>query len=321
MPMKPIEMEMPDRLVADVDTLRHDYGRFFAEPLERGYGTTLGNALRRVLLASLRGTAVTAVEIEGVPHEYSTVDGVVEDVVQLVLNLKQVRFKSTAERPHVCRIEQHGLGEVTAADMQCPADIEVVNPDLHIANVGEGGSLIMNLTVESDHGFRVATYEKEEHRVIGAIPVDAIFSPVRRANFTVEATRVGQQTDFDRLVLDVWTDSSITPKEALTEAARILMTHLDLFCDFDETYVEEIEEESPEERQLRALLDKPVAELELPVRAANCMETAGIRTVRDLVGKGEREMLALKNFGRKSLNEVREILKGLDLDFGTTFDN
>jgi DNA-directed RNA polymerase subunit alpha len=314
-------MEMPDRLVADVDTLRHDYGRFFAEPLERGYGTTLGNALRRVLLASLPGTAVTAVEIEGVPHEYSTVDGVVEDVVQLVLNLKQIRFTSTAERPHVCRIERSGVGEVTAADIQCPADIEVTNPDQHIANIDEGGSLALNLTVETDHGFRVATFEKEDHRVIGAIPVDAIFSPVRRANFSVEQTRVGQQTDFDRLVLDVWTDSTITPKEALTEAARILMKHLELFCDFDETYVEEIEEESPEERQLRALLDKPVAELELPVRAANCMETAGIRTVRDLVGKGEREMLALKNFGRKSLNEVKEILKGLDLDFGTTFDN
>jgi len=319
--MKPIQMEMPDRLVADVDTLRHDYGRFFAEPLERGYGTTLGNALRRVLLASLPGTAVTAVEIEGVPHEYSTVDGVAGDVVQLVLNLKQVRFTSTADRPHVCRIERSAVGEVTAADIQCPADIQVTNPDQHIANIDEGGSLAMNLTVETDHGFRVATFEKEEHRVIGAIPVDAIFSPVRRANFTVEQTRVGQQTDFDRLVLDVWTDSTITPKEALTEAARILMKHLDLFCDFDETYVEEIEEESPEERQLRALLDKPVAELELPVRAANCMETAGIRTVRDLVGKGEREMLALKNFGRKSLNEVKEILKGLDLDFGTTFDN
>lgn len=319
--MKPIQMEMPDRLVADVETLRHDYGRFFAEPLERGYGTTLGNALRRVLLASLPGAAVTAVEIESVPHEYTTVDGVVEDVVQLVLNLKEIRFKSTAERPHVCRIERTGQGEVTAADIQCPSDIEIVNPDQHIAYVDEGGTLIMNLTVESDHGFRVATYEKEEHRSIGVIPVDAIFSPVRRANFTVEATRVGQQTDFDRLVLDVWTDSSITPKEALTEAARILMSHLELFCDFDETYVEEIEEESPEERQLRALLDKPVAELELPVRAANCMETAGIRTVRDLVGKGEREMLALKNFGRKSLNEVKDILKGLDLDFGTTYDN
>ena len=319
--MKPIQMEMPGRLVADVETLRHDYGRFFAEPLERGYGTTLGNALRRVLLASLPGAAVTAVEIESVPHEYTTVDGVVEDVVQLVLNLKEIRFKSTAERPHVCRIERTGQGEVTAADIQCPSDIEIVNPDQHIAYVDEGGTLIMNLTVESDHGFRVATYEKEEHRSIGVIPVDAIFSPVRRANFTVEATRVGQQTDFDRLVLDVWTDSSITPKEALTEAARILMSHLELFCDFDETYVEEIEEESPEERQLRALLDKPVAELELPVRAANCMETAGIRTVRDLVGKGEREMLALKNFGRKSLNEVKDILKGLDLDFGTTYDN
>jgi DNA-directed RNA polymerase subunit alpha len=269
----------------------------------------------------LPGTAVTAVEIEGVPHEYSTVDGVVEDVVQLVLNLKQIRFTSTAERPHVCRIERSGVGEVTAADIQCPADIEVTNPDQHIANIDEGGSLALNLTVETDHGFRVATFEKEDHRVIGAIPVDAIFSPVRRANFSVEQTRVGQQTDFDRLVLDVWTDSTITPKEALTEAARILMKHLELFCDFDETYVEEIEEESPEERQLRALLDKPVAELELPVRAANCMETAGIRTVRDLVGKGEREMLALKNFGRKSLNEVKEILKGLDLDFGTTFDN
>ncbi|GIX06200.1 MAG: DNA-directed RNA polymerase subunit alpha [Candidatus Poribacteria bacterium] len=318
---KEILMEMPERLLADVDSLRHDFGRFIAEPLERGFGITLGNALRRVLLSSIPGAAITGVQIEGVAHEFSTIPGVYEDVVQIVLNLKQVRFRASSRRSFRCRLERRGVGEVTAADIQCPAGLEVINPDQHIAYLDEEATLIMDLDVEVGHGFRAAEYVKSPDRPIGYIPVDAIFSPVRRANFHVEETRVGQKTDYDRLILEVWTDSSVTPKEALTQAAEILIQHLTLFTDFDETYVEEVEEETPEQRRLRALLDKPVAELELRVRAANCMEAAGIRTVRDLVTRTEKEMLEIKNFGKKSLAEVKAVLEEMGLHFGMKLDD
>jgi DNA-directed RNA polymerase subunit alpha len=314
-------MEMPKRLIADVGSLRHNFGRFYAEPLERGYATTLGNALRRVLLSSLSGAAVTGIQLDGVLHEFSTVPGVVEDVVQLVLNLKETRFRATGDRTtFTCRIEREGEGEVTAADIEASTGLEIVNPQQHLAYLDEDGSLSMTLEVAVGHGFQVADPRAAEGRPIGYIPVDAIFSPVSKANFHVEATRVGQQTDFDRLILEVWTDSSVTPKQAITEASTILIEHLNLFRDFDETYVEEVEEETPEERQLRAVFDKPVAELELPVRAANCLEAAGIRTVRDLVTRDEKEMLGMRNFGRKSLNEVKDVLRGLGLEFGMESD-
>jgi len=314
--MRAIKMEMPERLIADVDTLRHDYGRFIAEPLERGYGITLGNSLRRVLLSSLPGAAITAVQIEGVPHEFSTIPGVVEDVAQIVLNLKEIRFRAFGEGPFTVELRRTGEGEVTAAEIRTPPQLEVVNPDQHIAYLDKEATLNMVLEVGTGHGFQMAEYTKAENRPIGFIPVDAIYSPVRRATFHVEATRVGQRTDFDRLVLEVWTDSTITPKEAVTRAAAILIEHLEIFREFDETYVEETEEETPEEKERRAILDKPVAELELSVRAANCLENAGIRTIRDLVQRTEKQMLEERNFGRKSLAEVRAILQSYGLDFG-----
>lgn len=314
--MRAIKMEMPERLIADVDTLRHDYGRFIAEPLERGYGITLGNSLRRVLLSSLPGTAITAVQIEGVPHEMSSIPGVVEDVAQIVLNLKEIRLRATSEGPFNVELRRAGEGEVTAAEIQTPAQLEIVNPDQHIAQLDKEATLNLTLNVGTGHGFVMAEYTKAEERPIGFIPVDAIYSPVRRVSFHVEATRVGQRTDFDRLVLEVWTDSTITPKEAVTRAAELLIEHLDIFREFDETYIEEVDEETPEAKERRAILDKPVAELELSVRAANCLENAGIRTIRDLVQRPEKQMLEERNFGRKSLAEVREILKGYGLDFG-----
>ena len=321
--MKPIRMEMPDRLLADVDSLTDEYGRFYAEPLETGYGLTLGNALRRVLLSSLPGSAVTAVRIEGVRHEFSTMPNVQEDVAQIVLNLKEIRFKLNAdvERHFRCRVQRGGkkdVTEVTAADIQTPAELEVVNPDQHIAYLNEGASFDMTLDVGVGHGFQVGSHDDLEDTSNATIPVDAIFSPVRKVNYKVEETRVGQQTDFDRLVLEIWTDGAMTPKEALTQAAHTLIRHLELFSDFDETYVEEVVVETPEERALRETLDKPVADLKLPVRASNCMETAGIRTVRDLVVRPEKEMLEMKNFGKKSLQEVREILQSMNLEFGMT---
>jgi DNA-directed RNA polymerase subunit alpha len=309
-------MEMPERLIADVDTLRHDYGRFIAEPLERGYGITLGNSLRRVLLSSLPGTAITAVQIEGVAHEFSSIPGVVEDVAQIVLNLKEIRFRASSEGPFTVELRRTGEGEVTAAEIRTPAQLEVVNPDQHIAMLDKEAALHLTLEVGTGHGFQMAEYTKVDERPIGFIPVDAIYSPVRRASFHVEATRVGQRTDFDRLVLEVWTDSTITPKEAVTRAAAILIDHLGIFREFDETYVEEVDEETPEAKERRAILDKPVAELELSVRAANCLENAGIRTIRDLVQRTEKQMLEERNFGRKSLAEVRDILKAYGLDFG-----
>lgn len=314
--MKAPKMEMPERLIADVDTLRHDYGRFIAEPLERGYGITLGNSLRRVLLSSLPGAAITAVQIEGVPHEFSTIPGVMEDVAQIVLNLKEIRFRAWGEGPFAVELRRVGEGEVTAAELRTPAQLEVVNPDQHIAYLDKEATLHMTLEVETGHGFRMAEYTKAENLPIGYIPVDAIFSPVRRATFHVEATRVGQRTDFDRLVLEVWTDSTMTPKEAVTRAADILIKHLSLFQEFDETYVEVVDEESPEVKARRAILEKPVAELELSVRAMNCLENAGIRTIRDLVLRTEKQMLEERNFGKKSLEEVRNVLKTFGLDFG-----
>ena len=320
MSMKPIHMEMPERLLADVNTLTHEYGRFYAEPLESGYGITLGNALRRVLLSSLPGAAITAARIEGVAHEFSTMPNVVEDVAQIVLNLKEIRFKVNAEadRFFECRVEREGEGEITAANIQMPAELEAVNPDQHIAYLNEGASFQMTLDVAVGHGFQVASHDPPENRAIGVVPVDAIYSPVRKVNFNVEATRVGHLTDYERLVLEVWTDGAMTPKEALTQAAGTLIKHLEFFCDFDETYVEEVIVETPEQKALRETLDKPVAELELPVRAANCMESYGIRTVRDLVVRPEKDMLEMKNFGKKSLQEVREILQSMNLEFGMT---
>lgn len=314
--MRASKMEMPDRLIADVDTLRHDYGRFIAEPLERGYGLTLGNSLRRVLLSSLPGTAITAVQIDGVAHEFSSIPGVVEDVAQIVLNLKEIRFRSSTEGPFNVELHRTGEGEVTAAEIQTPAQLEIVNPDQHVAQLDKEATLNLTLEIGTGHGFQMAEYTKAEERPIGFVPVDAIFSPVRRVSFHVEATRVGQRTDFDRLVLEVWTDSTVTPKDAVTRAASILIEHLDIFREFDETYVEEVDEETPEVKERRAILDKPVAELELSVRAANCLENAGIRTIRDLVQRTEKQMLEERNFGRKSLSEVRDILRGFDLDFG-----
>jgi DNA-directed RNA polymerase subunit alpha len=319
--MKDLNMEMPQRLIADVDTLRHDYGRFFAEPLERGYGTTLGNSLRRVLLSSLPGTAIVGVQIDGVPHEFSTIPGVVEDVAQIVLNLKEVRFRAAADRAFECALRRNGQGEATAADIATPPELEVINPDQHIATLDQEAALNMHLHVASGHGFQIGEYDKTQERPIGYIPVDAIFSPVRRANFHVEATRVGQRTDFDRLVLEVWTDGTTTPKQAVTRAARILIEHLTLFSEFDETYVAEEPEETPEERERRAVLEKPVAELELSVRASNCLENAGIRTIRDLVTKTEKWMLDQKNFGKKSLEEVKAVLETYELYFGMALED
>lgn len=320
--MKLNELTKPKRLVADLETLTYNYGRFIAEPLERGFGITLGNSLRRLLLSSLSGTAIISVKIDGVQHEFSTIPGVVEDVTEIILNLKQVRLKANINEPVILYLDIQGDCEVTAADIQPNNLVEIINPDQHIATLDRGAKLNMELVVSNGRGYVPADDNKDlEKQIIGVVPIDASFSPVRKANFYVDGTRVGSMTNFERLTLEIWTDGSITAKEAVGEAAQILTEHLQMFVDFDETYVEEEEEIDEEAERRKAYLSKPVAELELSVRSANCLEAANIVTIRDLVTKTESDMLKYRNFGRKSLNEIKDILADMGLSFGMVLDD
>ena len=319
--MKWQELTKPKRLAADLGNLMHDYGKFIAEPLERGFGITLGNSLRRILLSSLKGYAIISVKLDGIQHEFSTIPGIVEDAIQIILNLKQIRFKGQTDEPVTLYLEEHGDCEVTAADIQPHNLIEVINPDQYITTIDRGGKLNIEIVVQSGRGYVPADDNRAAERNNGVIPIDAIFSPVKKVNFHVDETRVGPMTNFDRLALEVWTDGSITPKEAIGEAAQILTDHLRMFIDFDETYVEEIEEVDEETEKRRLALDKPVAELELSVRSANCLEAADIVTIRNLVTKTESDMLKYRNFGRKSLTEIKEILAEMGLSLGMKLDD
>ncbi len=309
------ELKMPKRLTADTDALTYNYGKFIAEPLSRGFGITLGNSLRRILLSSLKGAAITAVKIDGVLHEFDTVPGVLEDITQIVLNLKEIWFKLLDDGPVTLYLDVKGVGEVTAADIQPSSRVEIMNPDQHIATLDKNGELRAEIYVDTGRGYIPAELKKDEGPALGVIPIDSIFSPIRKANFQVEDMRE-DMTDYDRLFLEVWTDGSVTPKDAIAEAAKILADHLSMFIEFDETYVEEEEEVDEEMERRKAYLSKPVAELELSVRSANCLEAADIVTIRDLVTKTEQEMLRYRNFGRKSLNEIKTILAEMGLSFG-----
>lgn len=318
--MKLHELTKPKRLIADLETLTYNYGKFIAEPLERGFGVTLGNSLRRILLSSLLGTAIISVKIDGVHHEFSTIPGVVEDATQIILNLKQVRLKANINEPVTLYLDAQGNCEVTAADIQPNNLVEIINPDQHIATLDRGAKLNLELVASSGRGY-VPADNNLEQQVIGVIPIDAAFSPVRKANFYVDETRVGPMTNFERLTLEVWTDGSITAKEAISEAAHILTEYLQMFVDFDETFHEEEEEIDEEAEKRKSYLSKPVAELELSVRSANCLEAANIVTIRDLVTKTESDMLKYRNFGRKSLNEIKDILADMGLSFGMVLDD
>lgn len=314
------ELKMPRRLMADPDALTYNYGKFIAEPLSRGFGTTLGNALRRILLSALTGAAITAIKVEGVLHEFTTVPGVVEDVTQMVLNLKEIRFRLLDEGPVTLILDIKGVGEITAADIQPNSRVEIMNPDQHIATLDTNGTLSMEIYVDSGRGYVPAELNTDEELVLGVIPMDSIFSPIRKANYHVEDMRA-DMVDYDRLFLEVWTDGTITAKDAVAEAARILSDHLDMFIDFDETYVEPVEKVDEEMEQRKAYLSKPVAELELSVRSANCLEAADIITIKDLVTRSEAEMLKFRNFGRKSLNEIKTLLTEMGLSFGMMLDS
>jgi DNA-directed RNA polymerase subunit alpha len=310
----------PKKLEAEEKNLSPTYGKFIGEPFERGFGVTVGNSLRRVLLSSLQGAAITAVKIRNVLHEFSTIPGVREDVTDMVLNLKEVRLRLLDGTQETARIEAKGEGTIKAGDIKAGPNVEILNPDLHIATLSKEGKLDIELTIKTGRGYVPAERNKDETAPVGTIPIDAIFSPIRKVNYTVTNARVGQRTDYDRLNMEVWTDGSVRPDDAVAYAARILQDQLSIFINFEEAAeaAEATEERHP---GLNENLFRSVAELELSVRSANCLQNAGIKYIGELVQKSEAEMLKTKNFGRKSLNEIKEILREMGLDFGMRIEN
>jgi len=312
--------QKPKRLVSNTDTLTDKYGQFSAQPFERGFGTTIGNALRRVLLSSIEGGAITAVKIEGVMHEFSSIPGVVEDATDIILNLKQIPLKMHVEGPKTLHLTVDKPGEVTSRMIQEDADVDILDKDVYIATVSEGGSLHIEMRVKIGRGYVSAEKNFDEDLPIGYIPVDSVHSPIRKVNYTVEAARLGQMTDYDKLTLDVWTNGAVTPQDAIGLAAKLLKDHTATFINIEEE--PELEQAPPEKPAAvyNENLDRSVEELELSVRSYNCLKNANITTIRELVQKTEQEMLKTKNFGRKSLNEIKEILSAMGLSLGMKTD-
>ncbi|MBI3306742.1 MAG: DNA-directed RNA polymerase subunit alpha [Candidatus Omnitrophica bacterium] len=308
--------EMPKRLEVDKASLTLTYGKFVAEPFERGYGTTIGNALRRVLISSIEGSAVTSLKIDGMLHEFSAIEGILEDGAQIVLNIKRLVLKYHGKGPKKIYIDTKKTGPVTARDIHADETIEIVNPDLVICTLTKEIPLKIEMEVGRGRGYVPADRNKQEGSPIGVVPVDSIFSPITKVNFTVENTRVGQITDYDRLILEVWTNGAMNPEEALLYASNILQRHLDIFVNYGELPEEEEEEEEERDDHFKELVTKPISELELSVRSANCLEAANIKTIGDLVKKSETEMLKYKNFGKKSLSEIAGILNTMGLSLG-----
>ncbi len=309
-----IEFEKPNIECLEVDDA-NNYAKFVCEPLERGYGVTIGNSLRRILLSSLPGCAITSVKIDGVLHEFSAIDNVVEDVPELIVNLKNVRLKFDGEKEKVLRIEAKGEGEVLAGDIITDGTVEILNPDLHIATIAEGGNLKMEMTADRGRGYNSSEKNKKPNQDISVLPIDSIYTPVKKVNYQVENTRVGQMVDYDKLVIEVWTDGSLKAHEALSLAAKVMTGHLELFIDLSEatknTQVMIEKEESKKEK----ILEMTIEELELSVRSFNCLKRAGISTVEDLTNKTDAEMMKVRNLGKKSLEEVIAKLHSLGLDF------
>jgi DNA-directed RNA polymerase subunit alpha len=313
--------QMPRRLAADSETLTDRYGRFSAQPFERGFGTTVGNSLRRALLSSIEGAAITAVKIESVEHEFSSIKGVVEDATDVILNLKQVPFTLHGNEAKTLTISKTGPGEVTAGDIQGDGDVEILDPGLHIATLSGGGSLNIEMRLKRGRGYVSADRNFDEDLSLGYIPIDSVHTPVKKVNYAVDAARLGQNTEYDKLTIEVWTDGSVKPDDAIGLAAKLIKDHMAIFINFEEDSDEfsyQQQERAPLPRNDQ--LDRSVDELELSVRSYNCLKNAGIKTIRDLVQRSEREMLATKNFGKKSLGEIRDILRGMGLDFGIQFD-
>ncbi len=310
----------PKKLDADTGSLSGAYGKFTCEPLERGYGITLGNSLRRVLLSSLQGAAVTSVRIEGALHEFTTIEGVVQDVTDIILNIKSLRLQMDDATPRTIQIDKQGEGEVKASDIVAPTGLHVLDPEQPIATLSNGGQLKMEMTVEMGRGYQTADQNKKEGQPLGVIPIDSLFSPIHKVNYRVNNARVGQRTDYDRLVLEVWTDGSVRPDDAVAFAAKILKEQLSIFINREEIE-EAVAAEPSEEDKLNEYLWRSVDELELSVRSANCLQNANIHYIGDLVQKSEAEMLKTKNFGRKSLKEIKEILAQMGLSLGMKIPN
>jgi DNA-directed RNA polymerase subunit alpha len=314
---------MPKRLQKDEQTATDTYAKFIAEPFETGYGHTVGNSLRRVLLSSLEGGAITSFKVDGAMHEFATIPGVLEDVTDLVLNLKQVKFKVHSRDPQTLLLSVNKEGAVTAADIELNQNVELVNPKQHICTLDKKKKFEMELEVKVGRGFCPGDENKKTGQPIGVIPIDSMFSPVSRVRYAVEDARVGQRTDYDRLVVELWTDGRLSPDDALTQASAILQHHLDVFVGYDKNAIqfeEVVDKQDEEKKQLQKLLGMSVNEIELSVRAANCLNNANITTVGQLAMKSEQEMLKYRNFGKKSLNEIKDKLTSLGLGLGMTFE-
>jgi DNA-directed RNA polymerase subunit alpha len=311
--------QKPKRLAADTDTITDKYGKFYAQPFERGFGTTIGNALRRVLLSSIEGAAITAVRIEGVLHEFQSIPGVVEDATDIILNLKQVPFKLNSDNHKAIYLKTDQPGVITSGMIEADGDVEILDKDIYIATVSEGGKLDMEMRLKRGRGYISADKNFEEDLGLGFIPIDSVHSPVRKCNYTVEAARLGQITDYDKLTLEVWTNGAVAPADAIGLSAKLVKDHMNIFINFEE----ELETEGSDDRKPEIRnenLNRSVEELELSVRSYNCLKNANIQTIGELVQKSEAEMLKTKNFGRKSLNEIKEILAQMGLSLGMKID-
>lgn len=309
-----IEFERPNIKCLEIDN-ETNYAKFVCEPLERGYGVTIGNSLRRILLSSLPGAAITSVKIEGVVHEFSTIANVVEDVPEIIVNLKMIRLKLHENEEKVIHIDVKGEGEVKAGDIITDSSVEILNPDLHIATLSEGAHLQMEMTVDMGRGYNSADKNKKDNQALGVLPIDSIYTPVKKVNYSVENTRVGQNIDYDKLTIELWTDGSLAPYEALSLAAKVMTSHLELFIDLSETTKNTQVMIEKEENKKEKVLETSIEDLELSVRSFNCLKRAGISTVEDITNMTESEMMKVRNLGKKSLDEVTFKLRSLGLDF------
>jgi DNA-directed RNA polymerase subunit alpha len=316
-----IGFQRPKRLACETETATGRYAKFFAQPFERGFGTTIGNCLRRALLSSIEGAAITAVKIEGVLHEFSSIPGVVEDATDIILNLKRIPFKLHGAGPKTLRVERSVPGEMLSGELETDAEVEILDPNVHIATISEGGSLVIEMRLKRGRGYVSAERNFDEDLAVGYIPIDSVHSPVKKVNYTVESARLGQDTDYDKLTIEVWTNGSVKPENAVGLAAKLIKDHMQIFISFEEEpELAEADSEEAARITFNENLDRSVDELELSVRSYNCLKNADIRTIRELVQKSEPDMLKTKNFGRKSLNEIKEILSSMGLHLGMKFD-
>jgi DNA-directed RNA polymerase subunit alpha len=313
--------QIPSRLNVESDTLTDRYGKFYAQPFERGFGTTIGNSIRRALLSSIEGAAVTAVKIEGVEHEFSSIKGVTEDATDVILNLKQIPFTLHGDESKTLTIMKSGEGEITSADIESDGDVEVLDSDVHIATLSKDGELNIEMRLKRGRGYVSAEYNNDEDLSLGYIPIDSVHTPIKKVNYNVEKTRQGSNTEYDKLTIEVWTDGSVKPDDSIGLAAKLVKDHMSIFINFEEDEEEFAFEDIARPPLLRNdLLDRSVDEMELSVRSYNCLKNAEVRTIRDLIRRSEKDMLNTKNFGKKSLNEIKDMLHGMGLDFGMDFD-